>query len=80
MHRVCLCELVPSTSAVRLEAKGRPVPLKTWRPMIRAALTQISIVMLIASIAFIKVGQQIINQALSPCLSQLVARASYMLA
>jgi len=50
MHRVWLCEPVPSTSAVRLGAMGRPspVPLKTWRPMMtRAALTQSSTVTLI---------------------------------
>jgi len=41
---------------------GETVHLNTWRPMMtRAALTQISAVTLIASIAFIKVSQQIIN-------------------
>jgi len=39
---------------------GETGPLKTWRPMMKRALTQIRTVTLIASLAFIKVGQQII--------------------
>jgi len=60
--------LVPKTAAnVAVFAMGRPspVPLNTWRPvMTRAALTQSSTGTLLASLAFIEVGQQIINEPL----------------
>jgi len=58
---VCVC-VSPEHITGQAERDGETVPLNTWRPMMtRAAWTQISTVTLIASLAFIKIGPQILN-------------------